>query len=265
MEDCPMKLRCIACEALARPVYLSAALSPHIVDVELVERGLHNQPDNLRKHLQKRINTAQSQNYDAVLLVYGLCGKATAGLSADGIPLVIPRAHDCITLFLGSRERYKDQFENNPGTYWYAHDYIERDDGSGGSLSMGSDDGLTNLESEYQEYVEKYGRDNADYLMQVMGAWKKHYQRAVYIDMNIGDSSAVRQKAQQEAERRGWTFEQVAGDLVLVRQLLDGTWANGEAEDFLVVPPGHQVSMTYDERVIGCALLNNTSSQAAAH
>ena len=60
---------------------------------------------------------------------YGLCGQATAGLIARSIPIVIPHAHDCITLFLGSRDSYQYQFVNYPGTYWYAHDYIERSDG----------------------------------------------------------------------------------------------------------------------------------------
>lgn len=40
--------------------------------------------------------------------------------------LVIPRAHDCITLYLGSRQRYLEQFNARPGTYWYSLDYLER-------------------------------------------------------------------------------------------------------------------------------------------
>ena len=31
-----MRILCLTCEALARPVYFCAALSPHIVDVVLV-------------------------------------------------------------------------------------------------------------------------------------------------------------------------------------------------------------------------------------
>ena len=106
---------------------------------------------------------------------YGLCGQATAGLIARDLPLVIPRAHDCITLFLGSREQYQYQFENFSGTYWYTHDYIERDDGSGGALALGSGSDVQ-MNDVYDEYVRKYGQDNADYLMEVMGAWQKHYK-----------------------------------------------------------------------------------------
>jgi len=242
-----MWFKCITCEVTARIVYACAAASPNIIDIELVQRGLHNQPDNLRKHLQTLIDASENKKYDAVLLSYGLCGQATAGLRARNRPLVIPRAHDCITLFLGSRDRYTTQFNNHPGTYWYAQDYIERDDGSGSSLSLGS--GMdTNIQSQYQEFVDKYGQENADYLMEVMGAWQQHYQRAVFIDMGVSDGTLVEQQAQNESIRRGWTYEKISGDVSLVKKLLDGNW---EA-DYLIVPPGESVVMTYDENVIGC-------------
>jgi hypothetical protein len=246
-EDKFMWFKCITCEVLARIVYACAASSLHVIDVELVQRGLHNQPGNLQKHLQTLIDSADQKKYDAVLLSYGLCGQATAGLTARTRPLVIPRAHDCITLFLGSRKRYTAQFNKHPGTYWYAQDYIERDDGSGTSLALGS--GLdTNVHTQYQEFIEKYGQENADYLMEVMGAWQQHYQRAAFIDMGVSDGYLVEQQAQQESIRRGWIFEKIAGDISLVKKLLEGRWE----DDYLVVPPGQSVVMTYDENVIGC-------------
>ena len=251
-----MKILCIACDAITRPVYLSAATSPHIVDIMLIERGLHNQPEKLRETLQQEIARAKPSTYDAIALAYGLCGQATQGLHAKDIPLVIPRAHDCITLFLGSRERYQNHFENNPGTYWYAHDYIERDDDSCGGLSLGSNTEADSLDDEFQSYVEKYGVDNAEYLMTIMGAWKKHYQRAAFIDLGIGDSARVKSQAQSQASERGWTYEEIAGDIILIRNLLSGTWENDNDPDFLIVPPGHSVEMTFDDAIIGCTLIN---------
>ena len=239
-----LRLRCIGCEVLARPLYLCAARSTHIVDIELVAKGLHDRPVELRSLLQGMINAAASGGYDAVVLAYGLCGKATAGLVASEIPLVLPRAHDCITLFLGSRSRYQDQFNNNPGTFWYAQDYIERDDGSGTELAMGATG--ENLREKYQEFVAKYGEDNADYLMEVMGAWREHYERAVFVDMGVTDASSIESKAREEATRRGWTFERLEGNLILLSRLLNGDW-NG---DFLVLETGQRVEMAYDDDVI---------------
>ena len=240
-----MRLKCLGCDALARLVYQCAARSPHIVDVELFQLGLHNQPSDLRARLQARVDASASQEYDAILLAYGLCGQATAGITARDAPLVIPRAHDCITLFLGDRARYQEQFTQNPGTYWYALDYVERRGGDAVTLSLGAgteDD----MPAVYEEYVEKYGKDNADYLMEVMGAWRSHYQRAVFIEMGVGDGATVEAHTRREAERRGWSFDRLEGDIGLIRRLLIGDWG----ADFLVVQPGERVAMTYDSDVI---------------
>ncbi len=70
--------------------------------------------------------------------------------------------------------------------------------------------------------------------MDAMAAWQAHYERAVYIDLGLGDGRAVAERAKSDAERRGWRFEQKVGDLVLVKKLLAGEWE----EDFLVVQPG---------------------------
>jgi hypothetical protein len=231
-------------------IYLSAAHSPHIVDVTLLRLGLHRKPADLQMRLQAEIDSAQGQGYDAVAMAYGLCGKATHGITARDVPVIVPKAHDCITLFLGSRQRYQEQHQNAPGTYWYAQDYIERGSQSGEKVVLGSgmDDGR-DFETVYDEYVAKYGVDNADYLMEVMGAWRSHYQRAALIDLGVGDSQAVEAQAREEAARRGWNFERIAGDMVLIRRLLTGEWDN----DFLVLKPGQKLGMAYDDEII-CAV-----------
>jgi hypothetical protein len=244
----PKRILSITCEVLARSVYLCAARSPHIVDVHLNRRGLHDDPPDLRSILQGQIDAAGAP-YDAVVLAYGLCGGATAGLRAGAIPLVVPRAHDCITLFLGSRDRYTAEFTGRPGTYWYVQDYVERsEDGSAfGGVGALSD---AAARSTYEEYVERYGEDNAAYLMEAMGAWRSHYDRAAFIDMGVADRTAVQateERARSDAERRGWAFERLAGELLLVRRLIDGDW---DEADMLVVQPGERLAMSYDERVI---------------
>jgi len=82
--------------------------------------------------------------------------------------------------------------------------------------------------------------------MEVMDGWLSHYKRAVYLDTGLGDNGEVEAQARAEAERRGWVFERIAADLDLVRRLLDGEWD----ADFLVVPPGQQVVMAYDDKII---------------
>jgi hypothetical protein len=243
-----MRLLALTCEVLARSVYLCAARSPHVVDVHLNRRGLHDDPPNLRTLLQDQVD-AVGAPYDAVVLAYGLCGGATAGLRAGAIPLVVPRAHDCITIFLGSRDRYTAEFTGNPGTYWYVQDYLERtDDGSAfGGVGAVSD---AEARATHEAYVEKYGADNAAYLMEMLGAWRSHYNRAAFVDMAVADPAVAgdaEARARGDAERRGWTFEKLAGELILVRRLIDADWG---PEDFLVIQPGMRLAMSYDDDVI---------------
>ncbi len=247
-----LRLRCIGCEVLARPIYLCAAMSPHIVDVSFLRIALHETPATFRARLQAEIDAAGPE-YDAVVLAYGLCGGATVGLAAGRAPLIVPRAHDCITLFLGSRERYQREFVEHPGTYWYAADYLERSDtemegASTGLFGVGASTDAE-LQAAYAEYVERFGPDNADYLMETMGAWREHYDRAVFLDLDLGDTSVGAERARHEAERRGWLFERIVGDLTLVRRLLQGDWA----DDFLALQPGQRLEMTYDENVLGAS------------
>jgi len=248
----PLRLRAVTCEVLARPVYHFAARSPHVVDVVLLRKRLHDTPGTLRELLQAEIDAAADADppYDAVVLAYGLCGGAAAGIVAGGVPLVVPRAHDCITLLLGSRDRYESEFTAHPGTYWYAPDYIERSEGDAPGTGGGLPGlGATTDEAEaaaYADYVARFGEDNGAYLMEVTGAWRSHYDRAAYLDTGLGDPSALEENVRKEAQRRGWLFERLPGELGLIRRLLEGDWD----DDFLVLEPGQRLAMSYDPSVI---------------
>jgi hypothetical protein len=250
--DSRKRLKCISCEVLARAVYKYASQTPHVVNVEVLEKALHNRPEGLRKQLQEGIANCSSQRYDAVVLAYGLCGKAAAGLQAGEIPLVIPRAHDCITLFLGSREKYQEEFEKEPGTFWFIPSYMERDLADVTDLFLGPGFSSEWMVS-YQELVTKYGEDNARYLIDTMGIWRSNYRRAAFVPGEQGDSKNSENKAREEAASNGWDFEVVEGSSRLLKKLLFGTWD----EEFLIIPPGHNVKMVTDERVIDLVPLSS--------
>jgi hypothetical protein len=242
-----MRFKMIGCEVLARQLYYVAAFSPYVIDIELLGKGLHTEPDKLRNGLQAALDNVQEGMYAAVLLGYGLCSNSVAGVVCRHTKMVIPRAHDCITLYLGSGERYASEFRANPGTYWYTADYFERDVDGTDVVALGVVGDDQNMSKVYEEYVQKYGKDNADYLMEVMGAWKQHYSRAAYIDtqeVRLPDYSA---QVQEVAARRGWNFERLAGSLIILRDLLEGRW---DEERFLIIPPGETIAPTYDGHIV---------------
>jgi hypothetical protein len=126
-------------------------------------------------------------------------------------------------------------------------DYIERRDKGGSVIPLGTGSDAKRKQV-YDEYVEKYGKENADYLLEVMGGWTAHYNRAAFIDLGIGDASSIEAFARGEAEKKGWTFDKLAGSLALVRKLTHGQWD----DDFLTVPPGSQITVSYDHNVVEC-------------
>ncbi len=235
----------LTCEALARSIDAAIATSPHTITIQLFKQGLHNTPKHLNALLQEEIDKIQDTQYDAILLAYGLCGLATHGIKTTRIPLVIPRAHDCITLYLGSRKRYEEEFHTHPGTYWYSLDYLERYEADS-IVALGATTQKT-IDAAYDEFVIKYGKDNADYLMKVMGGWQTHYTRAVYIHMDHDEDDIFEQRAREDASKHGWAFERIQGDRRLLNQLVQGEWPE---EDFLVLHPGNAIVQSIDPDLI---------------
>ena len=235
----------LTCEALARSLYACAANSPNAITVRLYKQGLHLRPPQLRKVLQAEVDAIQPGECQAILLVYGMCGTAAVGLTARDIPLVIPRAHDCITLYLGSHDRYQAEFDRHPGTYWYSADYMERQDPDN-PIALGGA-GMELTDKQYAEYVEKYGREMADMLATEMRSWMQHYTRAAFIDMGLGNAAPFEQAARDRAAKEGWTYERKQGDPRLLEKLVNEEWDSAE---FLVVPPGHTIQQAYNHEIM---------------
>jgi hypothetical protein len=85
------------------------------------------------------------------------CSKAT---------LVLPKVHDCIPLLLGIQQDVAAEHSLNGQTYWQTPGWV----------SYAHSELLRNKEAKFQEYVEKFGEDNAHYLMQEQLGWLQQYQ-----------------------------------------------------------------------------------------
>ena len=216
---------------MQKEAYLCAARSKNVVDVVLMPQGLHTEPDKLRNEVQKALeNTTdiQSRTYDASLLGYGLCSNGIAGLSAK-IPVVVPRGHDCITLLLGCSDKYQEYFNSHRGVYWFSTGWIETD----------TQPGKERYEHTLKEYIEKYGEDNAKYLMQTEQNWMAEYNWATYIDWGLANSDEDKKYTKRCAEFLGWKYDELKGDPGLMQNLVDGRWNDKE---FLIVQPGQKIT-----------------------
>jgi len=234
-----MRIKVISCEVMYREICHLAARSPNQADIEFLPKGLHDlKSAAMRERLQQQIDAASAADYEAVAMAYALCGNGLTGLQARSIPIVVPRAHDCIALFLGGRERYQQYFDANPGVYFKTSGWVER-----GSTSSQ----LTGYGLDMAALVAKYGKENAEYLYEQLNQYQKTYHKFTYIEMGIELDGRFESQTRADAAERGWAYEKISGDLSLLRRLVDGDWSE---VDFLIVPPGHRIAPTYDDRVI---------------
>lgn len=246
-----MNFKLISCEIFFREFEFLLERSPHAIDVEFMPKGLHDIPhQEMIKRLQAQIDNASNGPFDALLLGYGLCNNGLDGLRARKIPLVLPRAHDCITLFLGSRERYQDYFTANPGTFFKTTGWIERDEVSE-ELKPLSIPHRMGMAMRYEELVEKYGEDNAQFLWDELCNTEKNYSQITFIEMGVEPDDRFEQLARKEAENKEWAFEKISGSLNLLEKLLGGQW---DPVDFLIVPPGHHIAASPGQNIVTHAL-----------
>ena len=67
--------------------------------------------------IQEQIDQA-AEYASQIVLGYGLCSNGIVGITARNQSLIVPRCHDCITLFLGSPAAYSEVFKERSGSYY---------------------------------------------------------------------------------------------------------------------------------------------------
>jgi len=183
------------------------------------EKRLHERSDYLRETLQKEIDN--SQDYDIIVLGYGLCGKSVDGLVSQKAIMVLPKCDDCISLFLGSSQEYKKQVAKAPGSYYLTRGYIGESENP--------------MLSNYAEMKEKYGEETLEWLIKEM---LKNYTRLVYVNTGNYPPEEWREVAREQAEKLNLSFEEIAGTDEFFSKLVSCDWDGG----FLIIEPGKKIS-----------------------
>ena len=208
--------RIIACATVIEEML---SLIPHGMTYQILDFGLHRNPEALKRALQDAID-ASLPAIETIILGYGLCSQAVVGLRANGCRLVVPKVDDCIAIFLGSNQDYKRQTRAEPGTYYLTKGWIEAGDGPF---------------EEYDGLVERYGQEKAEWLMEKM---LKNYTRLALINTGQYELERYRDYGRNTAARFGLRYEEIPGSTALVAKMLNGPWD----DDFVIVHPGETIT-----------------------
>lgn len=223
-EKAPMPVVVIACRVFQG--LLDEYLPPELAEmITFLDYGLHSVPAKLTLAVQEEIDKLEQPSL--VLLGYGLCGNGLDGIKSRQHHLLISRADDCIAILLGSYKRYIEEFESEPGTYYLTKGWLE----SG-----------SNPLSEYEEYKERFGEKEAEWLMDQQ---YQHYSRLVLVAHSQEDLDKYRPQAVEVAEfckRWDMEYEEILGSDLYVRRLVQkATEAPESDQDFIVIPPGEEI------------------------
>ena len=241
----------IACAVVARELAYLARDAAAEFDVRLLPQGLHERPERLRAARQAEIDRLDAEaeavgvpagvptDGGTIALAYGLCGTGTAGVRSARHRLVLPRAHDCTTLVLGCRHRYRAAFDERPATYWCTPGWADH-----GALP--SEERLGRGE---RELAARHGQESAAYLVDLERAALARYAGCAFVAWPELEHGEQREAALRTAAERGWHLEELPGDPSLLTDLVAGRWD----ERFLVLEPGQTAAPVADERVVVAA------------
>ncbi len=180
-----MKNIAIVCDVMRGELQnLKKELPEDNLDLIFLEQHLHDKPNRMRDRLQEEIDKIDNK-YENIILAYGLCSNGVVGLKSDKHKIIIPKIDDCISLFLGSREKYVEQFKKDPATYYLCRGWIEygSDPYRAYLLNTGQED---KIPAEWIGNKERYGirkvdQETSKYLIVQM---MRNYNRVLLIDNN---------------------------------------------------------------------------------
>jgi hypothetical protein len=190
------------------------------ISVVYLEQSLHRTPQKMKGAIQEEIDKTETWDGDQIVLAYGLCSNGILGVRANLHPLLIPKVHDCISLFLGSNARYMEEHRREPGTYYLTKGWIEEKKSPLGI---------------FEEYCQRYGKETAEWAIREE---LKNYTRIALVESELGMEETHRQHARENARFLSLKYEEIKGSLDFFRKIIRGPWD----EDFVVLKHGEEAT-----------------------
>lgn len=228
----------LSCDVFSEELTELGGPTPPWRSLVYLEMGLHDHPPRLRAEVQKSISQLEMDpGLETILLAYGRCGNGLIGVRAQRCSLVLPQAHDCISILLGGRKVHNELLAKNPATYFFSPGWMR------GKRVPGPD-----RETHLRElYAERYA-DDEDMIEELIEADREafaHHNCAAYV--SIIDRPRDAAYCERCARHLNWQHQNVPGDPRILNDLLAGRW---NPEDFLIVPPGMTIEADSDGNLI---------------
>ena len=209
-----MKTYIITCGSLLKQV--EAAQKKEGTDYPVIEmdRRLHAEPVKMREKLFAAMDRLP-EDTELVLISMGMCGGS---LLCRPFPFrtVIPRADDCISLQLHTKDRCGFNLKEEKHLY----------------LTDMKDGGLS-VESIRQSLIERHGEEKG---LETFDRWFDGYRNLDIVDSGLIDchSADYLEAAERSASLIGAEIRYVPGSNLILEELVSGRWE----EHFLIVEPG---------------------------
>jgi hypothetical protein len=201
-----MGIGIITCQVLEKEIKTLVRANPEVTHFEVMEWGLHVQPDRLLAAVSSQIREMEDE-VEAVVLGYGRC-QAMDRLPVDfKVPIFRPEAEDCIGVLLG-QERYNEELRQEAGTWFFSRGWTE----------MGMD--FIFHELQINRLAEK-GLDP----LKIVHRMLKDFTRGLYIETGLEDDLRLWPKALEISREFNLRLERTTGSLSLLEQTIEETLA----------------------------------------
>jgi hypothetical protein len=196
-----MGIGIITCQVLEKEIKSLVKDIPEVTHFEVMEWGLHVQPDRLLAAVSGQIRKMENE-VEVVMLGYGRC-QAMNRLPVDfKVPIFRPEAEDCLGVLLG-QERYNEELRKEAGTWFFSRGWTE----------MGMD--FIFHELQINRLAEK-GLDP----LKIAHRMLKDFTRGLYIETGLEDDLRLWPKAIEISREFNLRLERTTGGLGLLEQTL---------------------------------------------
>jgi len=250
------KIHVISCAVLAIDIKHSARKLGIDIEYKFLEAGLHSNPGKLKQKLQAAIDEiSEKGSCERIVIGYGICGKGTIGIQSRSIPLTIPKVHDCIALFLGGDKAYKTEFKKFPGTYYLSAGWCEEKTEPISQRKQWAYFGDKKL--EFDDLVEKHGKNAARQTFNFLNSWQRNYQRAAFIETGAKTSPRYEDLAREMAREYNWKYKKIKGSQLLIEKMIT---TEASTAEILFVPPGHVIGFDAIQSTLSASPVLNHDS-----